>query len=53
MAFVPALLDSPTTELCPKLCWHNLPIPSGGLASYYMGEGGGVSFDTPWCFMHL
>ena len=41
MAIVPALLDSPTKELCPKLCWHNLPNPSGGLASHSIGEGGG------------
>ena len=41
MAIVPALLDSPTIELCPKLCWHNLPNPSGGLPSHSMGEGGG------------
>ena len=38
-AIMPALLDSPTIELCPKLCWHNLPNPSGGLASHSMGEG--------------
>ena len=40
-AIVPALLDSPTIELCPKLCWHNnyLPNPSGGLASHSIGEG--------------
>ena len=44
MAIVPALLDSPTIELCPKLCWHNLPNPSGGLASHSMGEGGGGEF---------
>ena len=41
MVIVLALLDSPTIELCPKLCWHNLPNPSGGLASHSMGEGGG------------
>ena len=44
MAIVPALLDSPTIQLCPKLCWHNLPNPSGGLASHSMGEGGGGEF---------
>ena len=44
MAIVPALLDSPTKELCPKLCWHNLPNHSGGLASHSMGEGGGGEF---------
>ena len=38
-AIVPALLDSPTIELCPKLCWHNLSNPSGGLASHSMGDG--------------
>ena len=38
------LLDSPTLELCPKLCWHNLPNPCGGLASHSMGEGGGGEF---------
>ena len=43
-AIVPALLDSPTIELCPKLCWHNLPNPSGGLASHSMGEGEGGEF---------
>ena len=44
MAIVLALLNSLTTELCPKLCWHNLPNPSGGLASHSMGEGGGCEF---------
>ena len=44
MAIVPALLDSPTIQLCPKLCWHNLPNPSGGLASHSMGEGEGGEF---------
>ena len=53
MAIVAALLDSPTIELCPKLCWHNVPNPSGGLASHSWGRGKRVSSDTPWCFMHL
>ena len=44
MAIVPALLDSPIIQLCPKLCWHNLPNPSGGLASHSMGEGEGGEF---------
>ena len=39
-AIVAALLDSPTIELCPKLCWHNLPNPSGGLAFHSIGGGG-------------
>ena len=44
MAIMLALLDPPTTELCPKLCWHNLPNPSGGLASHSIGEGKGGEF---------
>ena len=44
MAIVLALLDSLTIELCPKLCWHNLPNPSSGLASHSMKEGGGGEF---------
>ena len=54
MAVMPALLDPPTIELCPKLCWHNVPNPCGRLASHSVGVGGDVwSSDTPWCFKLL